>query len=98
MVSFLQDAKAPAQGALDLALCAVKGDSYQPQSDTWKQPGGTGCFFILGAPSAPVVLVLEWGLRWFARMDEWRSKRWEFRSCYRKTYEDDRDMAVKSLD
>jgi putative xylitol transport system substrate-binding protein len=37
MVSFLQDAKAQAQGALDLALRAVKGDSYQPQSEIWKQ-------------------------------------------------------------
>jgi putative xylitol transport system substrate-binding protein len=37
MVSFLQDARAQAQGALDLALRAVKGDSYQPQSEIWKQ-------------------------------------------------------------
>jgi putative xylitol transport system substrate-binding protein len=37
MVSFLQDAKAQAQGGLDLALRAVKGDSYQPQSEIWKQ-------------------------------------------------------------
>jgi putative xylitol transport system substrate-binding protein len=37
MVSFLQDAKAQAQGGLDLALRAIKGDSYQPQSDIWKQ-------------------------------------------------------------
>jgi putative xylitol transport system substrate-binding protein len=37
LVSFLQDAKAQAQGGLDLALRAVKGDSYQPQSEIWKQ-------------------------------------------------------------
>ena len=37
MVSFLQDAKAQAQGTLDLALRAIKGESYQPQSDIWKQ-------------------------------------------------------------
>jgi putative xylitol transport system substrate-binding protein len=37
MVSFLQDAKAQAQGALDLALRAINGDSYQPQSEIWKQ-------------------------------------------------------------
>ncbi|AHF90491.1 sugar ABC transporter substrate-binding protein [Opitutaceae bacterium TAV5] len=35
MVSILQDAKTQAQGALDVALRAVKGPSYKPQSDIW---------------------------------------------------------------
>lgn len=39
MVSILQDAKAQAQGALDIALRAVKGDDYQPQSEIWKHYG-----------------------------------------------------------
>ncbi|WP_370505618.1 MULTISPECIES: substrate-binding domain-containing protein [Serratia] len=37
MVSILQDAHAQMQGSIDVALRAVKGDSYQPQSDIWKQ-------------------------------------------------------------
>jgi putative xylitol transport system substrate-binding protein len=37
MTSILQDATAQAQGALDLALHAVLGDSYQPQSPIWQQ-------------------------------------------------------------
>ncbi|MFJ7606861.1 MULTISPECIES: substrate-binding domain-containing protein [Serratia] len=37
MVSILQDAKGQMQGSIDVALRAVKGESYQPQSDTWKQ-------------------------------------------------------------
>ncbi|WP_102959009.1 substrate-binding domain-containing protein [Mangrovicella endophytica] len=36
MASILQDANAQAQGALDIAIKAVKPD-YQPQSDIWKQ-------------------------------------------------------------
>jgi putative xylitol transport system substrate-binding protein len=36
MASILQDANAQAQGALDVAIKAVKPD-YQPQSDIWKQ-------------------------------------------------------------
>lgn len=39
MVSILQDAKAQAQGAMDIALRAVRGESYQPQSDIWKHYG-----------------------------------------------------------
>lgn len=35
LVSVLQDAKAQSQGALDLALRAVKGESYQPRSEIW---------------------------------------------------------------
>lgn len=37
MVSILQDAKGQMQGSIDVALRAVKGESYQPQSDIWKQ-------------------------------------------------------------
>jgi len=37
MVSILQDAKGQMQGAIDVAMRAAKGDSYQPQSDIWKQ-------------------------------------------------------------
>ncbi|WP_308822859.1 substrate-binding domain-containing protein [Sodalis praecaptivus] len=40
MVSILQDAHAQMQGSIDVALHAVKGDSYQPQSDIWKQYAG----------------------------------------------------------
>ncbi|HFF8949138.1 substrate-binding domain-containing protein [Serratia marcescens] len=36
MVSILQDAKGQMQGSIDVALRAVKGESYQPQSDIWK--------------------------------------------------------------
>ncbi len=37
MVSILQDAKGQMQGSIDVALRAVKGENYQPQSDIWKQ-------------------------------------------------------------
>ncbi|OMQ25782.1 substrate-binding domain-containing protein [Serratia oryzae] len=37
MVSILQDAKGQIQGSIDVALRAVKGESYQPQSDIWQQ-------------------------------------------------------------
>nr|WP_196061459.1 MULTISPECIES: substrate-binding domain-containing protein [unclassified Serratia (in: enterobacteria)] len=40
MVSILQDAHAQMQGSIDVALRAVQGDSYQPQSDIWKQYAG----------------------------------------------------------
>lgn len=40
MVSILQDAHAQMQGSIDVALRAVKDDSYQPQSDIWKQYAG----------------------------------------------------------
>lgn len=40
MVSILQDAHAQMQGSIDVALRAVKGSSYQPQSDIWKQYAG----------------------------------------------------------
>lgn len=35
MASILQDARAQAQGALDLAINAAKGGDYEPQSDIW---------------------------------------------------------------
>lgn len=35
MASILQDARAQAQGALDLAINAAKSGSYEPQSDIW---------------------------------------------------------------
>jgi len=37
MESVLQDARAQAQGALDVAIRQVKGESYRPQSTIWKQ-------------------------------------------------------------
>jgi len=37
MVSILQDAHAQMQGSIDVALRAVKGDSYKPQSTIWQQ-------------------------------------------------------------
>ena len=36
MVSILQDATGQAQGALDIALRAVIGESYKPKADFWK--------------------------------------------------------------
>ncbi len=37
MVSILQDAHAQAQGALDVALRHLVGDSYKPKSDCWQE-------------------------------------------------------------
>ncbi len=37
MVSILQDATAQAQGALDVALRRLVGESYQPMGEAWKQ-------------------------------------------------------------
>lgn len=37
MVTVLQDANAQMQGAIDVALRAVKGSGYQPQSSIWQQ-------------------------------------------------------------
>ncbi|MFC0245546.1 substrate-binding domain-containing protein [Falsochrobactrum ovis] len=37
MTSILQDARAQAQGAMDLAIFHAKGGDYQPQSDIWEQ-------------------------------------------------------------
>ncbi len=40
MVSILQDAHAQMQGSIDVALRAVKGSSYKPESDIWQQYQG----------------------------------------------------------
>jgi putative xylitol transport system substrate-binding protein len=39
MTTFFQDAKAQSQGALDLAMRAVVGPSYKPQSEIWAEYG-----------------------------------------------------------
>lgn len=36
MVSFLQDGQGQMQGAIDVALRAVKGEGYQPESSAWQ--------------------------------------------------------------
>jgi putative xylitol transport system substrate-binding protein len=59
MTSILQDANAQAQGALDLALHAVLGDSYQPQSTIWQQyaqgmPWDGGKDKVYNVPWTPV--------------------------------------------
>ena len=37
MQSILQDARAQAQGAIDVAIGAARGGEYEPQSDIWEQ-------------------------------------------------------------
>lgn len=61
MMSILQDATAQAQGALDVALRHLVGDSYQPQAAAWKQygaqmawDGGTAANYSV--PWTPVTL------------------------------------------
>jgi len=59
MTSILQDATAQAQGALDLALHAVLGDAYQPQSPIWQQyakgmPWNDGKDKVYNVPWTPV--------------------------------------------
>jgi putative xylitol transport system substrate-binding protein len=39
LTSILQDAKGQMQGSIDVAMAAVKGSSYQPQADIWKESG-----------------------------------------------------------
>ena len=39
MISILQDARAQAQGAMDLAIFHAKKGDYKPQSDIWEQYG-----------------------------------------------------------
>jgi putative xylitol transport system substrate-binding protein len=57
MASILQDARAQAQGALDVALKAVNED-YEPQSDIWEQypdmPWGDGTAAEYNVPWTPV--------------------------------------------
>ncbi|GAK55598.1 periplasmic binding protein/LacI transcriptional regulator [Candidatus Vecturithrix granuli] len=60
-VSILQDAKAQAQGALDLALRALIGDDYMPQADCWTQyadgmPWGDKLEPIYNVPWTPITL------------------------------------------
>ncbi len=60
-VSILQDAKAQAQGALDLALRALIGDEYKPQADCWTQyadgmPWGDKLEPIYNVPWTPITL------------------------------------------
>lgn len=40
MTSILQDGRAQIQGAIDVAMHAVKGSGYQPMSDIWQQYQG----------------------------------------------------------
>ncbi len=61
MMSILQDAHAQAQGALDVALRHLAGESYPPQSDAWKEyagqmawDGGTAANYSV--PWTPVTL------------------------------------------
>lgn len=57
-LSILQDAIAQAQGALDLALRAVVGESYKPLADCWKQypdmPWNGGTDKIYNVPWTPI--------------------------------------------
>lgn len=51
----LQDATGQAQGALDLALRAIIGESYQPKADCWKSMDwGTSMQKIYNVPWVPV--------------------------------------------
>ncbi len=61
MVSILQDARAQAQGALDILLAKVIGSSYQPRSEIWKQygdgmPWKGGTEKIYKVPWTPITL------------------------------------------
>jgi len=59
MISILQDASAQAQGALDVALRRLVGESYQPMSEAWKEYGSQmawngGTAAECGVPWTPV--------------------------------------------
>lgn len=61
MVSILQDARAQAQGALDILLRKVIGPTYKPQSEIWKQyekgmPWGDGTAKVYNVPWTPITL------------------------------------------
>jgi len=61
MVSILQDARAQAQGALDILLRKVIGPSYKPHSEIWKQyaqgmPWGDGTDKVYNVPWTPITL------------------------------------------
>lgn len=58
-ISFFQDAKAQAQGALDLALRALEGEGYQPRSGIWleyaqQMPWGNGTDKRYDIPWTPI--------------------------------------------
>lgn len=59
MMSVLQDANAQAQGALDVTLRRLVGESYQPMSEIWKEyasqmPWGGGTAAEYSVPWTPV--------------------------------------------
>jgi putative xylitol transport system substrate-binding protein len=61
MVSILQDARAQAQGALDIVLRKLIGPSYKPRSEIWKQyekgmPWGDGTAKVYNVPWTPITL------------------------------------------
>lgn len=59
MVSILQDATGQAQGALDLALRALIGESYKPKAECWKSPDlqwGTSMQKTYNVPWVPITL------------------------------------------
>jgi putative xylitol transport system substrate-binding protein len=61
MVSILQDARAQAQGALDILLAKIIGPSYQPRSAIWKQyatgmPWNGGREKVYSVPWTPITL------------------------------------------
>jgi putative xylitol transport system substrate-binding protein len=61
MVSILQDARAQAQGALDILLGKLIGTSYQPRSEIWKQyatgmPWKGGKEKVYNVPWTPITL------------------------------------------
>ena len=61
MVSILQDANAQAQGALDVALRHLVGDSYKPQGELWTEYAGqlewgNGTAANYSVPWTPVTL------------------------------------------
>jgi len=57
MVSILQDATGQAQGALDLALRKVIGESYKPKADAWKgMEWGSSLKAAYNVPWVPITL------------------------------------------
>lgn len=57
MVSILQDAVGQAQGALDLALRAVIGETYQAKADCWKtMEWGNSMQSVYNVPWVPITL------------------------------------------
>ncbi len=59
MVSILQDATGQAQGALDLALRALIGESYKPKAECWNSPDlqwGSSMQKTYNVPWVPITL------------------------------------------